>query len=175
MLQISRKLNRRGRNVALKLDYGVNASSSDRLNYATTRYFKNGTEKVLNQKIENQTDGDNYRIQLVYVEPLPWAHFLQFRYSYQHRTSNSDRKAYNWNKELEDFTEDPDTLNSNCFENQYSNHLVNLSVRTSQKKYNYNVGVDLEPQKSVSDNFLLDELKYSLPRSVLNFSPTVSS
>ena len=174
MLQISRKLNRRGRNVALKLDYGVNASSSDRLNYATTRYFKNGTEKVLNQKIENQTDGDNYRIQLVYVEPLPWAHFLQFRYSYQHRTSNSDRKAYNWNKELEDFTEDPDTLNSNCFENQYSNHLVNLSVRTSQKKYNYNVGVDLEPQKSVSDNFLLDELKYSLPRSVLNFSPTVS-
>lgn len=116
MLQINRKLNRRGRNVALKLDYGVNASSSDRLNYATTRYFKNGTEKVLNQKIENQTDGDNYRIQLVYVEPLPWAHFLQFRYSYQHRTSNSDRKAYNWNKELEDFTEDPDTLNSNCFE-----------------------------------------------------------
>lgn len=88
---------------------------------------------MLNQKIENQTDGDNYRIQLVYVEPLPWAHFLQFRYSYQHRTSNSDRKAYNWNKELEDFTEDPDTLNSNCFENQYSNHLVNLSVRTSQK------------------------------------------
>lgn len=174
MLQVNRKLNTKGRNVALKLDYGTNASTSDRLNYATTRYFKTGTEKILNQKIDNKTDGDNYRIQLVYVEPLPWAHFLQLRYSYQHRTSNSDRKAYNWNKELEDFTEDPDTLNSNCFENQYSNHLVNLSVRTTQKMYNYNVGVDLEPQKSVSDSYVLDVLKYSLPRSVLNFSPTVS-
>lgn len=174
MLQVNRKLSRSGRNVALKLDYGTNASSSDRYNLSTTRYFKKGTEKVLNQKIDNQAYGDNYRIQLVYVEPLPWSHFLQFRYSYQHRTSNTDRKAYNWDKELEDFTEDPDTLNSNRFENQYSNHLFNLSVRTSQKMYNYNVGVDIEPQKSVSESYLLDEMKYRLPRSVLNLSPTVS-
>lgn len=31
MLQVNRKLNTRGRNVALKLDYGTNASTSDRL------------------------------------------------------------------------------------------------------------------------------------------------
>lgn len=45
MLQLSRKLSRMGRNVALKVDYGTNASSIDRQNLSTTHYFKNNTEK----------------------------------------------------------------------------------------------------------------------------------
>lgn len=174
MLQVNRKLSRTGRNLALKLDYGSNTSSSGRLNYSTIRYLKNGTKKVQNQKIDTYGDDLNYRLQLVYVEPLPWTHFLQMRYSYQHKTANSDRAAYNWDEELGDFTEDPDTLNSNVFENQYSNHLLNFSVRTTRKMYNYNIGVDLEPQKSVSNSFQSDVLKHSLSRSVLNFSPTVN-
>lgn len=60
------------------------------------------------------------------------------------------------------------------FENQYSNHLVNLAIRTSQKKYNYNIGVDFEPQKSVSHSLLSDAPEDQLERSVMNFSPTVN-
>ena len=74
-------------------------------------------------------EGYNYRLQLVYVEPLPWFHFLQFRYSYQYRVNNSDRFVYNRNKELEEFAPDYDEDASNCFENLYSNHLFNLAVR----------------------------------------------
>lgn len=104
-------------------------------------------------------EGYNYRLQLVYVEPLPWFHFLQFRYSYQYRVNNSDRFVYNWNKELEEFAPDYDEDASNCFENQYSNHLFNLAVRTSRKKYNYNIGADFEPQKSVSRSLLERQLR----------------
>lgn len=174
MLQLSRKLNRQGRNVALKVDYGTNASSTDRRNLSTTRYFKNDTKKIQNQKIEDDADGYNYRLQLVYVEPLPWLHFLQFRYSYQYKVNNSDRFVYNWDKELEDFTPDYDKDASNCFENQYSNHLLNLSVRTNRKKYDYNVGADVEPQKSTSHSILKDAPENQLERSVINFSPTVN-
>ena len=138
MLQLSRKLSRMGRNIALKVDYGTNESSTDRTSLSTTHYFKNNAKNVKNQKIEDRMEGYNYRLQLVYVEPLPWFHFLQFRYSYQHRVNNSDRFVYNWNKELEEFAPDYDEDASNCFENQYSNHLFNLAVRTSRKKYNYN-------------------------------------
>ena len=67
MMQLSRKLSRMGRNIALKVDYGSNASSTDRKNLSTTHYFKNNTEKVQNQKIEDEIDGYNYRVQLVYV------------------------------------------------------------------------------------------------------------
>jgi len=174
MLQLSRKLSRLGRNVALKVDYGTNASSTDRKSLSTTRYFKNNTKKIQNQKIEDDVDGYNYRVQLVYVEPLPWRHFLQLRYSYQYKVNNSDRFVYDWDKELEEFAPDFDEDSSNRFENQYSNHLVNLAIRTSQKKYNYNIGVDFEPQKSVSHSLLSDAPEDQLERSVMNFSPTVN-
>ena len=134
MLQLSRKLSRMGRNIALKVDYGTNGSSTDRTSLSTTHYFKNNAKNVKNQKIEDRMEGYNYRLQLVYVEPLPWFHFLQFRYSYQHRVNNSDRFVYNWNKELEEFAPDYDEDASNCFENQYSNHLFNLAVRTLNLK-----------------------------------------
>lgn len=174
MLQLSRKLSRMGRNVALKVDYGTNASSTDRKNLSTTRYFKNNTKKVQNQKIEDDVDGYNYRVQLVYVEPLPWRHFLQFRYSYQYKVNNSDRFVYDWDKKLEEFAPDYDEESSNRFENQYSNHLLNLSVRTSRKKYNYNIGADFEPQKSVSHSLLNDTPENQLEKSVMNISPTVN-
>ena len=174
MMQLSRKLNRMGRNIALKVDYGSNASSTDRKNLSTTHYFKNNTEKVQNQKIEDEIDGYNYRVQLVYVEPLPWLHFLQFRYSYQYRANNSDHFVYNWDKDLDEFTPDYDEEASNCFENQYSNHLFNVAVRTSRKQYNYNIGADFEPQKSVSHSVLKDNPENQLERSVFNFSPTVN-
>ena len=176
MLQLSRKLSRMGRNIALKVDYGTNESSTDRTSLSTTHYFKNNAKNVKNQKIEDRMEGYNYRLQLVYVEPLPWFHFLQFRYSYQHRVNNSDRFVYNWNKELEEFAPDYDEDASNCFENQYSNHLFNLAVRTSRKKYNYNIGADFEPQKSVSRSLLekATPAEEPLRKSVFNISPTVN-
>ena len=175
MLQLSRKLSRMGRNIALKVDYGTNGSSTDRTSLSTTHYFKNNAKNVKNQKIEDRMEGYNYRLQLVYVEPLPWFHFLQFRYSYQHRVNNSDRFVYNWNKELEEFAPDYDEDASNCFENQYSNHLFNLAVRTSRKNYNYNIGADFEPQKSVSRSLLekATPAEEPLRKSVFNISPTV--
>ena len=174
MLQLSRKLSQKGRNVALKVDYGTNSSSNDRKNLSTTHYFKNDREDSKNQKIEDDINGYNYRVQLVYVEPLLWMHHLQLRYSYQYKVNNSDRFVYDWNEDLGEFTPDYDESASNQFENQYSNHLLNLAVRTSRKKYNYNVGVDLEPQKSVSHSLLSDPPEEPLKRSVLNFSPTVN-
>lgn len=174
MFQVSRKLGQRGRNLALKVDYGTNTSSSERKNFSTTYYFKSNTDRIVNQRIDNGNDGYNYRLQLVYVEPLPYAYFLQFRYSYQYQVTNSDRFVYDWESNLEDFEADYDTLASNCFESQYSTHLFNVAIRTSRKKYNYNVGVDLEPQKLDSRSFLGDVSKNQIKKRVLNFSPTLN-
>lgn len=174
MLQLSRKLNSEGRTAAVKIDYGTNASTNNRRNLSATHYFKDDRDKNQNQKIDNTTDGYNYRVQLVYVEPLPYLHFLQFRYSYQYRMENSDRYVYDWDEELGDFAPNYDEDDSNCFENQYSNHLMNVSVRTTRTKYDYNVGMDVTPQRSVSHSLLQDEPENQLERSVVNFSPTLS-
>ncbi len=47
-------------------------------NFSTTHYFKNDTEKVVNQRVDDEGDGYNYRLQLVYVEPLPTVIFFSF-------------------------------------------------------------------------------------------------
>lgn len=174
MLQWSRKLNRMGRNIALKMDYGINASSSFRQNFATTHYLKSDTVRINNQKIDNRGEGNNYRFQIVYVEPLPWLHFLQLRYSYQHRVNDSRRWVYDWDEMSEDFFSELDSTASNNFENQYANHLFNVSVRTNRKKYNYNIGIDLEPQQTISHSYIGQSAEYPLKRSVLNFSPTIN-
>ena len=54
MLQVNRKFSRKGRNLALKVDYGTNTSSADRKNFSTTHYFKNDTEKVVNQRVDDE-------------------------------------------------------------------------------------------------------------------------
>jgi len=105
---------------------------------------------------------------------LPNRYFLQFRYSYQYRVTHSDRFVYNWDEAMEDFVADYDSLASNSFESQYSTHLFNMAVRTSRKKYNYNIGVDLEPQKLDSRSFLDDVFKHQMSKTVLNFSPTLN-
>lgn len=174
MLQVNRKFSKKGRNLALKVDYGTNASSVDKKSLSTTHYFKNDAEKVVNQRVNDEGDGYNYRLQLVYVEPLPNRYFLQFRYSYQYRVTNSDRFVYNWDDATEDFVADYDTLASNSFESQYSTHLFNMAIRASRKKYNYNVGVDFEPQRLDSRSFLGDVSKHQMSKSVFNFSPTLN-
>jgi hypothetical protein len=173
-MQLNRKLSSKGRNIAISLDYGTNNTTSNRLNLSTINYYRKDTTRIINQKIERPTDGNNYRLQLVYVEPLLWAHFLQIRYSYQHRTSHSDRNVYNWNYDLNDFSEDTDTLTSNYFENQYSNHLFNLAIRTSRLKYNYNFGIDLEPQRTSSHSITGNESHNEITRNVWNYSPTAN-
>ena len=124
--------------------------------------------------MDDEGDGYNYRLQLVYVEPLPNRYFLQFRYSYQYRVTNSDRFVYNWDEAMENFVADYDSLASNSFESQYSTHLFNMAVRTSRKKYNYNIGADLEPQKLDSRSFLDEVSKHQMSKTVLNFSPTLN-
>lgn len=173
MLQLSRKW-KKGRSIALKLDYGLSLSDVDRQSFSTTHYTKNDREKVVNQKIENGEDGSNYRLQLVYSEPLPWKHFLQFRYSYQYRMADSEHYVYNWDTSAGDFMEEYDVQSSNSFENRYSTHLFNVGVRTNKKKYNYNIGVDMEPQKSVSRSVAEEMPDVGIEKNVFNVSPTVN-
>ena len=176
MLQLSRKLSRMGRNIALKVDYGTNASSTGRTNLSTTHYFKNNTKNVKNQRIEDKVDGYNYRLQLVYVEPLPGFIFFSFVTVISIGLTIPTGLFITGIRRRKNLLPDYDEDASNCFENQYSNHLFNLAIRTSRKKYNYNIGADFEPQKSVSHSLLekKESLEEPLEKSVFNVSPTVN-
>ena len=64
---------------------------------------------------------------------------------------------------------------SNGFQQGWGNDVL-LNERTSRKKYNYNIGADFEPQKSVSRSLLekATPAEEPLRKSVFNISPTVN-
>ncbi|MEG2573602.1 MAG: carboxypeptidase-like regulatory domain-containing protein [Bacteroides sp.] len=149
-LQINRKLNSKGRNITLRVNYGYNDGETDKYSYSDTYYYLAQKDSIRNQYVDNWSNGYNYKVQMSYTEPIFTNRFLQFSYSYQYKRSRSEKYTYNWDKELEEYSHLPDTASSNCYRNEYSNQQANISLRTVREKYYYNIGMSVEPQKSTS-------------------------
>lgn len=172
-LQLNRKLNNKGRNLTLALNYGLNNNDNDQNFYSTIEYFKKEKTDKRDQFITNNNKGYNYRLEATYSEPILKNRFLQFRYSYQYRYQKTDRKTY----DLLDFQEGDllnDYLNqdlSKYAENKYDNHNIALSLRTIREKYQYNIGVSLQPQKNRME-YEQGNVNVDTVRNVVNVTPT---
>lgn len=90
-LQLNRKLNSKGRNIALRLYYDLDDGNSDRYSLSNTYYLKYGDSiKTLNQWIEKLDKNNKYQVQITYMEPVFTNRFIEINYSYQHRSSLSE-------------------------------------------------------------------------------------
>lgn len=90
-LQLNRKLNSKGRNIALRLYYDLDDGNSDRYSLSNTYYLKYGDSiKALNQWIEKLDNNNKYQVQITYMEPVFTNRFIEINYSYQHRSSLSE-------------------------------------------------------------------------------------
>jgi hypothetical protein len=140
------------------------------------------------------TTNYGYSAQLTYSEPLWRATFLQFSYQFQYKYSKSDRATYDFSNLGEDFfagipltyggwneylnrLQNP--LESYKDDNlsrfsEYKNYIHEMQVmlRIVRPKYNFNVGVMLQPQKS---KYVQDYkgLHVDTTRTVTNFTPTL--
>ncbi|MEG1839595.1 MAG: outer membrane beta-barrel protein, partial [Bacteroidaceae bacterium] len=170
-LQVNRRLNNKGRNITLRVNYGYNDGETDKYSYSDTYYYLAQKDSIRNQYVDNWSNGYNYKVQMSYTEPIFTNRFLQFRYSYQYKRSRSEKYTYNWDKELEEYSHLPDTASSNCYRNEYSNQQANISLRTVREKYYYNIGMSIEPQKSTSVTYVGDSIKNTLSRHVINYAP----
>ena len=64
-LQLNRKLNSKGRNIALRLYYDLDDGNSDRYSLSNTYYLKYGDSiKTLNQWIEKLDKNNKYQVQI---------------------------------------------------------------------------------------------------------------
>ena len=112
----------------------------------------------------------NYSVQATYSEPLWKATFLQLSYKFNYSYSKSDRSTYDFSNLGEDFFAglSPVYRNWNSYLgrlehpyetyldeelsrfSQYQNytHEVNLGLRMIRTKYDFNVGLMVQPQKS---------------------------
>ena len=200
-LQFFRKLNSKGRNIAVNgnINYGrgnnKSLSASNVHLYQVKDMYGNDSTYQTNRYNVAPSNNMSYSLRATYTEPLFKNVFLQMSYQYQYSHSVSDRRTYNferipeeswndimnayrdWNSMLGLF-EQPleyyldDELSRYAEHNNY-NHNINVQLRVVNEKYNLNAGVVVRPQRShlIQDYW---GMLVDTVRTVTNVSPTVN-
>ena len=199
-LQWNRKLNSKGRNITLRAEgnytkgNSTNLSTSDVHLYLLKNILGQDSTYQTNRYNLTPTKSYNYSLQTTYSEPLGKATFLQLSYQFNYSGNKSDRSTYDFSNLGEGFfggaTHDYRQWDSylNLLANPYTSYLdkdlsryseyknythnIEAQLRVIRQKYNFNVGVMLQPQQS---KFIQDYkgIYVDTVRNVFNISPTL--
>ena len=96
-LQVNRRLNNQGRNITFRGTFSYGDNDSEQFSESLTRYFDKAANKADDERKQyttSPTKSYDYIAELTYSEPIARATFLQFRYKFQYKYSESDRSTY---------------------------------------------------------------------------------
>lgn len=169
-LSLSRRFrSKQGRQMTFSFNFSSNRNEEDGMNYSRNLFYLNDSVSVVDQKDDNRNWGGSFGVRVTYVEPIFKNHFLTFAYNYNYNYSNADRMAYNipadGSGELQ-----LDSLYSNRFRNVFQSHRISVGLRGTYPKFRYNVGFDMNPSSSESEN-LMDHARDVPGKMVFNYSP----
>ena len=143
-LLFNHKFRKKGRNFSLNFLGGIsqNVSTLDARNNTNVYISPAGISSLFLYNSQ-QNDNNNSGIRLTYTEPLSKVKFLDVALSHNLTQTKNDKSV---------FTVDPLTGGqlfnsslSNDYENDFFTNRANVSIRSTEKKYNYTVGISLQP------------------------------
>jgi len=193
--QLNRRLSNNGRNVTLRLGANYSEGMSKSFSNASVNYYQFANDSVYqaNRYAVTPTKNWDYSVRATYSEPIFDRVYLQFSYQYQYKYSKSDRGTYDFSRlGLPFFSITPAYRGWDSYLNllggssldgfldqdlsrfsEYKNyiHTAEVALRVTRKDYNFNVGLQLMPQKS---HFIQDYqgVHADTTRTVTNFAPT---
>ena len=147
-INYNHRFRKRGRNFSVYVGLGTSSalSDDDRINF-TREFLKAGgySDAYLDQLITQDNNNHNYGIRATYTEPVAGNRFLDISYAYNNSYAKNNRRTFDRDSigSAEHFN---DSL-SNAYENTFINQRVGLSLRTVNKKYNYSVGLTVQPME----------------------------
>lgn len=168
-LNVSRQLRKKGRVISFSFGGGLSDSENRGFNQSSTFYNTSRKDDIIDQKVLNKSNSHNMRAHLSYVEPIGTNNFIQLSYNYRSSFSESDKDTRT-KDDVGEYTV-LDKKYSKRLENNFTNQNVEINFRSQREKYNYRVGVSMQPSKSESRTFIGDSLANHTPQSVINFSP----
>ena len=170
-LLYNHRFKKRGRTLSVNLNYGESSSESDEdyLNLTSTFLFSGMKyDSLLVQQIIQDNNNKSYGGRVSYTEPLSPKRNLEINYSYNYQFSGNDRRNYNIDTATKTATYDPSF--SNIYENTYQTNRIGINLRTTQKKYNYTIGLSAQPAiletVSISDST-------TFRNTPINFNPVI--
>lgn len=171
-IDFSRKLNNKGRVFSATLSGGNSDSHSDGMNRSDIVYF-NQTDALKNNIIDQRSHYDNkgfnYRIYISWVEPIGHNNFIQATYSISQRKQEALKNVYN--QDADGIYNVLDSAYSQSYRNNFISQRASLSFKSQRAKFNYTIGLNLDPSYSSSENFVGDTTLSKITRKVINLSP----
>ena len=168
-LDYSRKFGTTGRNLSFGLQYSNENSDGNSKTWSQTTYHLLDSIATIDHETKTKNNSVSYRFQASYVEPLSKYHFLQFRYSY--RQNNREQESYTYKNDGTGNYNELDTLYSNSYKNKYSNQQIHASFKTVRDNYNFQFGINIDPQSTQSIRYRAGVEQPLRKRSVTNFGP----
>ncbi|MBP3227824.1 MAG: TonB-dependent receptor [Bacteroidaceae bacterium] len=198
-LNVTRRLNRNGRNVTFALNGGFGSGKSRNYSLSNIVYHPGAADQsntFQNRYTYTPSDNWNYSLRLGYVEPLTRKWFAELQYEYSHRYNTSDRTLYQLERipalfpgqgydyftsgdfqlgtvAAQDILEAVvDEANSQYARYHYHNNNVKLGVRYNANPIFFNAGVSLNPQHTTLD-YVRGVIDTRVTRNVFNVAPEV--
>lgn len=171
-IDFSRKLNNKGRVFSATLSGGNSDSYSDGMNRSDIVYF-NQTDALKNNIIDQRSrydnKGFNYRAYVSWVEPIGHNNFIQATYSISQRKQEALKNVYN--QDADGIYNVLDSAYNQSYRNNFISQRASLSFKSQRAKFNYTIGLNLDPSYSSSENFVGDTTLSKITRKVVNLSP----
>lgn len=162
------RFNSKGRVLSLSGDAGNSDSQGDNLILNDSRYYFTPTsfvDSISRQQILQDNGNYNYGTKLSFIEPLTKKKSLEFNYSYNKRYTDIDREPFN----IDNFgTKTFIDTQATVYNNTYNTNNFGLNFRNNQKKYNYTLGMSVQPATIVGYQELR---KIETKQNVINFFP----
>src|SRR5690554_94352 len=168
-LDASRELGKEGRILSVQLR--AETEDSDNSGSSLSNTFYNGTrpDDIIDQRLTNISSNQSWRGYISYVEPIGKENFIQLAYQYRQNLSESDRDTRSRDANG-DYTV-LDSLYSKRLENDFVRQELELNFRSVREKYDYMLGVSMQPSSSRSKTYIGSEMIYDGEQKVLNFAP----
>ncbi len=166
-LLYNHRFHKKGRTLSLNLTAGNSVSTSD------DDIYNNGTNAnspfpfSINQNVNQENTSYNYGFSASFNEQLTKKRGLEFNYAYNKRFVGNDRETYNvvGGQRILRASQTTD------FENIYTTNRFGVNYRITQKKYNYSVGLGVQPATIENNSFTGSKLKFK--QNLINYFPTV--
>lgn len=173
-LEFSRKLNSEGRVFSGTLSGGVSDSYNKGLNFSNTDYRMDNIahkgNELVDQRFRYDNQGFNYRVRLSWVEPIGHNNFIQATYSISQNKQESLKNSYTREEGSEEYNV-LDTAYSKSYRNNFIRQQASLSFKSIREKFDYTIGITVDPSHSKSENFVGDTVLSNLSRNVVNLAP----
>ena len=139
------KFRKKGRNFSTSLSLGnaesISIQDATNLTYQYVAPFI-GPRNTF-QYTDQQNNNYNYGVRMTYSEPINKYRSLDVSYSHNLNYTRNNKKTFNVDSATQAKT--MNNILSNDYENNFYNNRMGASIRTTMKKYNYSLGVSVQP------------------------------